>query len=516
MIISPFRNEPSLDFSVAANRTAFEDALQRVKRRLGRAYPLVIGGKAVETKEVVESVNPAHPGDLVGSHAAAGREHVASAVAAGWAAFESWSKTPVVERGAILLRAAQSMRRRRHEFGALMVYEAGKPWDEADGEVAEAIDLIEWYVRQMAGLESSQRTGAWPGELVKFHHLPLGVGTVISPWNFPLALATGMATAAMVAGNCVVLKPAEAGATTAAWLVELLSEAGLPPGVVNLVSGRGEVAGEALVDHPQIRFIAFTGSREVGVGIYERAARVHPGQGWLKRVQLEMGGKNAVVVDETADLDMAAEEIAASAFGFQGQKCGAGSRMVVVKSVYDELASRVLERVRLMRMGDPVAPEVSLGPVIDGDAERRILDYIQIGRTEGELLLGGERMNGEGYFIAPTIFGRVAPDARIAQEEILGPVLAIIGAQDFRDGIRIANSTEFGLTGSFFSRDPERIAYAQDRIHVGNLYINRRCTGAMVGVNPFGGFKMSGTDTKAGGPDYLLFFLQGQSVAERL
>ena len=397
-----------------------------------------------------------------------------------------------------------------------MVYEVGKPWDEADGEAAEAVDLMEWYARQALELPSRDRMSPWPGEITQFRYVPLGVGAVISPWNFPLALATGMTTAAVVAGNCVILKPAETASTTAAWLVDIFGELGLPPGVLNLLSGRGEVVGEALVDHPQIRFVAFTGSREVGVRIYERAARVHPGQRWLKRVQLEMGGKNAVVVDETADLDLAAREIASSAFGFQGQKCSAGSRAVIAEPIYDELVSLVLAQVRQIKAGDPVDPEVNLGPVIDGDAEEKILDYIQIGRGEGELLLGGSRGPGDGHFIEPTVFGGVAPGARIAQEEIFGPVLAVIRARDFEEGIRIANGTDYGLTGSYFSRDPARIAYAKDRLHVGNLYVNRRSTGAYMGVHPFGGFNMSGTDTKAGGPDYLLFYLQGQSVAEQL
>ncbi|MHB1526570.1 MAG: L-glutamate gamma-semialdehyde dehydrogenase [Candidatus Dormibacteria bacterium] len=515
-MIPPFRNEPGLDFSLAANRRDFEGALVRVRGQLGRSYPLLIGGERVETGSVVDSFNPAHPDQLVGRHAAAEQEHVERAVAAGWAAFEGWSRTPVEARAQLLLRAAEVIRRRRHELAALMVYEVGKPWDEADGETAEAVDLMEWYARQALELPSRDRMSPWPGEVTQFRYVPLGVGAVISPWNFPLALATGMMTAAVVAGNCVILKPAETASTTAAWLAEILTELGLPPGVLNLLTGRGEVVGEALVDHPQIRFIAFTGSREVGVRIYERAARVHPGQRWLKRVQLEMGGKNAVVVDETADLDLAARAISASAFGFQGQKCSAGSRAVIAEPIYDELVSRILAQARQLKAGDPVDPEVNLGPVIDGDAEEKILDYIQIGRGEGELLLGGSRRPGAGHLIEPTIFGGVAPDARIAQEEIFGPVLAVIRARDFEDGIRIANGTDYGLTGSYFSRDPQRIAYAKERIHVGNLYVNRRSTGAFMGVHPFGGFNMSGTDTKAGGPDYLLFYLQGQSVAEQL
>jgi 1-pyrroline-5-carboxylate dehydrogenase len=516
MIIPPFANEPTLDFTQAGNRHDFEAALGRVRSQFGRTYPLLIGGGSVATEQLIDSVNPAHPDQVVGRHAAAGKEHADQAVAAGWVAFESWSRTPIEERAAVLLRAAQLIRRRRHELGALMVYEVGKPWDEADGEAAEAVDLMEWYARQAMELAGRDRQTPWPGEITQFRYLPLGVGAVISPWNFPLALATGMTMAAVVAGNCVVLKPAETSSTTAAWFMDILNEAGLPPGVVNLLTGRGEVVGEALVDHPQVRFVAFTGSREVGIRIYERSAKVHPSQRWLKRVQLEMGGKNAVVVDETANLDLAAQEIAFSAFGYQGQKCSAGSRAVVVQSVYDELLPRVLDRARMIKVGDPVDPEVSLGPVIDGDAEEKILDYIGIGRSEGELLLGGNRRPGEGHFIEPTIFGGVAADARIAQEEIFGPVLAMIRARDFEDGIRIANSTDYGLTGAYFSRDPERLAYAKDRFHVGNLYLNRRSTGAVMGVHPFGGFNMSGTDTKAGGPDYLLFFLQGQSVAERL
>jgi 1-pyrroline-5-carboxylate dehydrogenase len=516
MALAPFRNEPTLDFSVASIRSGFEGALARVRGQLGRDYPLLIGGERVATDEVVESYNPAHPEQVIGRHAAAQPEHVERAVAAGWAAFPDWARTPVEERAAVLLRAAQMVRRRRAALAALMVYEVGKAWDEADGEVSEAVDLMEWYARQVLELGGRDRLAPWPGELTQFRYLPLGVGAVISPWNFPLALTTGMMTAAVVTGNCVVLKPAETSSTTAAWLVEIFTELGLPPGVINLLTGRGEVAGEALVDHPQIRFVAFTGSREIGVRINERASKVHPGQRWLKRVQLEMGGKNAVVVDETADLDLAAEGITASAFGFQGQKCSAGSRAVLVEPVYDQVVSRVLERARRLKVGDPMDPEVSVGPVIDGAAEEKILDYIQIGRGEGELLLGGDRRPGEGHLIEPTIFAGVAPDARIAQEEIFGPVLAIIKATDFEQGLTIANGTEYGLSGSYFSRDPERIGIARERFHVGNLYINRRSTGAYMGVHPFGGFNMSGTDTKAGGPDYLLFFVQGQSVAERI
>ncbi|HVB13980.1 MAG TPA: L-glutamate gamma-semialdehyde dehydrogenase [Candidatus Dormibacteraeota bacterium] len=516
MALAPFRSEPTVDFSVPANRISFADALDRVHLRLGQDYPLVIGGERLETGEFFQSYNPAHPEQVIGRHAAGRKEEVERAVAAGWHAFPGWSRTPVEERATLLLRAAQLVRGRRAELAALMVYEVGKAWDEADGEVSEVVDLMEWYARQALELRDRDRMAPWPGELTQFRYLPLGVGAVISPWNFPLALATGMMTAAVVAGNCVILKPAETSSTTAAWLVEIFFELGLPPGVINLLTGRGSVIGEAMVDHPLIRFVAFTGSREVGVRIYERASRVHPGQLWLKRVQLEMGGKNAVVVDETADRELAARAITTSAFGFQGQKCSAGSRAILVESAYDEVVARVLELTARLRVGDPTDPGVTVGPVIDGAAEEKILDYLQVGRGEGELLTGGGHVPGDGHLIEPTIFGGVAPEARIAQEEIFGPVLAVIKARDFEHGLAIANGTEFGLAGSYFSRDPGRIAVAKDRFHVGNLYINRKSTGAYMGVHPFGGFNMSGTDTKAGGPDYLLFFVQGQSIAERI
>ncbi len=516
MTVPPFRNEPTLDYSVPSNLREFEESLARVRAELGRDYPLVLGRDRVDTGEVIESYNPAHPSQVVGRHAAGRAEDVERAIAAGWSAFPEWSRTPMEERANLLLRAAQVLRRRRGDLAALMVYEVGKSWDEADGEVAEAVDLMEWYARQALGLSGRDHMTPWPGELTQFRYLPLGVGTVISPWNFPLALVTGMMTSALVTGNCVVLKPAETSSTTAAWLVDIFLGLGLLPGVLNLLTGHGELVGEALVDHPKIRFVAFTGSREVGVRIYERASKVHPGQTWLKRVQLEMGGKNAVVVDETADLDLAAEAIVASAFGYQGQKCSAGSRAVLASSIYDQVSERVVDLAAQLVVGDPLDRQVTVGPVIDGAAEAKVLDYIQVGRTEGELLLGGGRASGEGHLIQPTVFGGVRPEARIAQEEIFGPVVALLRARDWENGLEIANGTDYGLTGAYFSRDPRRIAQAKQRFHVGNLYINRRSTGAYMGVHPFGGFNMSGTDTKGGGPDYLLFFVQGQSIGERI
>jgi 1-pyrroline-5-carboxylate dehydrogenase len=431
-------------------------------------------------------------------------------------AFPSWSATTPEERADYLFRAAELIRKRRNDLSALMVLEVGKAWSEADGETAETVDLIEWYARQMLRLSEAKELTPWEGERTEFFYVPLGAGAIISPWNFPLALTAGMMSAAIVAGNTVVVKPASASATTVAWLVALFDEVGLPAGVINYVTGSGGAIGDQLVDHPRIRFIAFTGSKEVGVRIYERGAKVQPGQNWLKRVQLEMGGKNGVVVDETADLDAAAAGIVAGAFGFQGQKCSAGSRAIVVDTVYDQLLGKVVDRAKALRVGDPTDPAIEVGPLIDDAAERKVLDYITIGRDEGTVVLGGRKMDLDGHFVEPTVIAEVAPTARIAQEEIFGPVLAVIRAKDFDDAMQIANGTQFGLTGALYSRDRARLDRARREFHVGNLYFNRKSTGAMMGVHPFGGFNMSGTDSKAGGPDYLLFFLQGKALGDRI
>jgi 1-pyrroline-5-carboxylate dehydrogenase len=518
--IPPFRNEPATDFSDPDARAQFQAALDRVRDRLGQSYPLQIGGRAVSGPETFDSVNPAHPDQVVGRHVAATVEDVDRAVRAAEEAFPAWSAVPAERRAELLFRAADLIRRRRHDLSALMVYEVGKSWDEADGETAEAVDLMEWYARQMLRLAEPQQLTPLEGEETAFYYVPLGVGAIISPWNFPLALTTGMMTAALVAGNTVVVKPSSVSATTVAWLIDLLLEAGrevdLPDGAINYLTGPGGRVGDALVDHPRVRFIAFTGSKEVGIRINERGARVQPGQIWIKRIQLEMGGKNGVVVDETADLEAAAEGIAISAFGFQGQKCSAGSRAILVDPVYEPVLQKVVERARALRVGDTTDPQNEIGPVVDANAERKILDYIEVGKGEGELMLGGEKVGDEGYFIAPTIFADVDPKARIAQEEIFGPVLSVIRARDFEDALAIANGTEFGLTGSLYSRDEQRLERAKREFHVGNLYFNRKSTGALMGVHPFGGFNLSGTDSKAGGPDYLLFFLQGKSLGRRL
>ena len=516
MVIPPFRTEAYTDFGDPASRSAFLDALGSVRSRLGSSYPLWIGGRGVETGQTFTSVNPARPDEVVGIHTAAGPGEVEQAVRAAGEAFPEWSQLPVEERAALCLRAAQHIRRRRHELSALMVVEVGKSWDEADGETSEVIDLLEWYARQALDLARREDVTPFPGEIIGYRYLPLGVGVIVSPWNFPAALLTGMMTGALVTGNTVVVKPASTAATTAAWLVDAFRAVHLPDGVLNLLTGRGDVVGEGLVDHPAVRFVAFTGSRDVGVRIYERAARTRPGQRWLKKVQLEMGGKNAIVVDETADLASAAHEIAASAFGYQGQKCSAGSRAILIGNTYDPVVEQVIGEARALRLGDPVDPEVSIGPVIDAAAERKILGYIEQGRSEGTLLVGGGKVEAPGHFIEPTVFGDVPPGARIAQEEIFGPVLSIMRARDVDEALAIANGTDYGLTGSFFSRDPRQIARAKASFFAGNLYINRKSTGAFMGVHPFGGFNMSGTDTKAGGPDYLHFYVQAQAIGERL
>jgi 1-pyrroline-5-carboxylate dehydrogenase len=519
-MLPPFHNEPLTDFTQPENAAAFRAALDQVKAEMGQTYPLVIDGQEIYLDAVFPSVNPARPAEVVGYFASATAAHVDQAVAAASRAFAAWQHTPAQERARYLLRAAAEMRRRKHEFSATMVLEVGKSWYEADADTAEAIDFLEYYARQMLDLaDSSRRLTPNPPEQLSLVYIPLGVGAIIPPWNFPLAIPSGMVGASLVAGNTAVFKPAEQSPWVAYKMNRLFWANGLPPGVLNFLTGDGALVGGRMVEHPGTRFINFTGSREVGTLIYEKAAKVQPGQKWLKRAILEMGGKDAVLVDETADLDAAAAGIVASAFGFQGQKCSAGSRAIIVDAVYDQVADQVVTLARKLVVGAPDAgAHIDQGPVIDPDALHKIMDYIEIGTQEGKLLLGGQRVetSEQGYFIAPTIFGDVPAAARIAQEEIFGPVLALIRARDYDDALTIANSTDYGLTGAVYSRDAARLARARAEFHVGNLYFNRKCTGALVGVHPFGGFNMSGTDSKAGGPDYLLLLTQAKSVAERL
>jgi 1-pyrroline-5-carboxylate dehydrogenase len=512
-----FVNEPFTDFNDPENARAVRRALDQVAAHLGSEYSLIIGGHRLKTAEKIRSLNPARPAQIVGVHQKAGAAQVETAMSAALRAFESWSKTSVDERASLLLGAAEIIRKRRFEFMAWLTYEVGKNWAEADADVGETIDFLEFYAREALRLAAATTPIQYPGEHNELLYIPLGVGAVISPWNFPFAIMAGMTAASIVAGNSVILKPSSDAPTIAARFVEVLEEAGLPDGVVNFCPGSGATFGNAVVEHPKTRFIAFTGSRSVGLEIHLRAAQHHPGQIWIKRTILEMGGKDSILVCADADFDAAVDGVVASAFGFSGQKCSACSRAIIEAPIYDAFAERLRERAAALTVGDP-ATNPDLGPVINRDALNSMLGYIEAGKKEGKLIAGGNApaTNDGGYFLEPTIFSEVPPHAVIAQEEIFGPVLALIKVASFEEGLRVANNTEYGLTGSLYTNNPNQKAAARRAFHVGNLYFNRKCTGAMVGAHPFGGFNMSGTDSKAGGPDYLYLFTQAKSVAEKL
>ncbi len=484
---------------------------------LGHEYELIIGGERSRTAEKIESLNPARPAQVVGVHQKAGLEHAERAMKAALQAFATWQYVAVEERAALLLQAAELIRKRKFEFCAWLTYEVGKNWVEADADVAETIDFLEFYAREALRLAGSTTPIQLPGERNQLLYIPLGVCAVIPPWNFPFAIMAGMTAAAIVAGNTVILKPSSESPTIAARFLDVLEEAGMPPGVVNFCPGSGSTFGNAIVEHPKTRLIAFTGSKDVGLDIHARAAQTKKGQIWIKRTILEMGGKDSIIVSTDCDLDAAVAGVAASAFGFSGQKCSACSRAIVEDSVYDVFLERLRERVETLRVGDP-AGNANMGPVVNRSAMDTILSYIEIGKGEGRLLTGGHAVATPegGYYVEPTVFADVAPTARIAQEEIFGPVLAVIRAPDFDQALEIANNTEYGLTGAVYSSSREKLERARLEFFVGNLYLNRKCTGAMVGAHPFGGFNMSGTDSKAGGPDYLLLFTQAKSVAEKV
>ena len=517
MLQTPFANEEFIDFTTAENRRAMLEALDDVKTQLGREYDLVIGGKRLQTVGKIVSVNPARPSQVVGIHQRAGAEHAAEAMEAAQTAFQSWSRVPVAERAELLLRASALIRERRFEFCAWLTFEVGKNWAEADADVGETIDFLEFYAREAVRLDGATTPIQFPGERNKLRYIPLGVGAVSPPWNFPFAIMAGMTVASIVCGNTVILKPSVDASTIAARFFSVLEEAGMPDGVVNLCSGEGQNFGSAVVAHPQTRFIAFTGSKAVGLEIHEQAAKAQAGQIFIKRTILEMGGKDSIIVDLDCDLDAAVEGVAASAFGFNGQKCSACSRAIVDATIYDAFCDRLRERVDKIKVGDP-AENFAAGPVVNEKAYQKILGYIEIGKSEGVLLNGGHAIDAAegGYYIAPTVFVDVAPKARIAQEEIFGPVLVVIRSNSFDEALEIANNTEYGLTGAIYSNSREKLDRASEEFHVGNLYLNRKCTGAMVGAHPFGGFNMSGTDSKAGGPDYLLLFTQAKSIAEKI
>ena len=508
----PFRNEPLLDFSRQENRSRFARTLKETRQRFGRDYLLWVGGEETETKEWLKSINPAAPTETIGRVVVAGREEAERALASAVDFFPEWKNTSVKERAAVLFRAAELMRQRRMELAGWELFEVGKGWREADADVAEAIDYLEYYGREMMRLSAPRVTQPLPGESNIYLYEPRGIAAVIAPWNFPLAILTGMTAAALVAGNCAIVKPAEQSPVTGALLVEILREAGLPDAACQLLQGGGEL-GAYLVRHPAVHLIAFTGSREVGLEILRAAYDHPPEQEHVKRVVCEMGGKNAIIVDEDADLDEAVVHILESAFGYQGQKCSAASRIILTEEIHDHLLERLVEAVRSLKIGPPDDPRNFIGPVIDAAAYSRIIGYIDLGKREGKCVLDREAPGG-GYFIGPAIFGGIEPSHRLANEEIFGPVLSVIRAKDFDTALAIANRSSYALTGGIFSRSPAHIEKARKEFRVGNLYINRGITGAVVERQPFGGLKLSGIGSKAGGPDYLLQFLEPRTISE--
>lgn len=509
-----YKHEPLTDFTKESEKQAYLNAINEVEKEFGSEYPLIIGGERITTSDKIISYNPARKTEVIGYVSKASKELAEKAMQIADTTFAQWKNVDPEIRANILFKAAAILRRRKHYFSALLTKEAGKPWNEADADTAEAIDFLEYYGRQMIELKNGRKMENRFGEYNRYDYIPLGIGIVISPWNFPLAIMAGTTVAAVVTGNTVLLKPASTTPVVAYKFVEVLEEAGLPNGVVNFVPGSGAEVGDYLVDHPKTRFISFTGSRDVGLRINERASKVNEGQIWIKRVIAEMGGKDTIVVDKEADIELAAQSIVKSAFGFSGQKCSACSRVVVVKDIYDQVLERVAELTKQLSVGDPTDPSNFMATVIDKAAFNKIKEYIEIGKGEGRLVVGGTADDSVGYFVQPTVFADVAPTARLMQEEIFGPVVAFTKAENFEEAIEIANNTEYGLTGAVISNNRFNLEYARKEFHVGNLYFNRGCTGAIVGYQPFGGFNMSGTDSKAGGPDYLTLHLQAKTTSE--
>lgn len=512
--VPPFQNAADLDYAVAENRQAAFEAIASVRNQLGKVYYPLINGESITTLEQVDSVNPSAPSEVIGQVGLISIDQAEQAIQVAKAAFASWRKTPVAARTAILRRAAELLEQRRHEFSAWMVLETGKPLHQADPEVSEAIDFCRYYADEMERLDRGIAYD-YPGETNRYRYQPRGISVIISPWNFPLAIPVGMTVASLVAGNCTLLKPAETASVIAAKFTEVLVEAGIPKGVFQYVPGKGAIAGAYLVKHPDVQMITFTGSQEVGCRIYADAAILQPGQKHLKRVIAEMGGKNGIIVDESADLDQAVQGVVDSAFGYSGQKCSACSRVIVLESIYDAFVQRLIEATRSLNIGAAEQPSTQVGPVIDAQAQQRIRAFIEQAKTDCQMALELEAP-ATGYFVAPVIFTNVAPTAKIAQEEVFGPVLAVMKAEDFDAALAIANQTNYALTGGLYSRTPSHIARAEVEFEVGNLYINRGITGAVVARQPFGGFKLSGVGSKAGGADYLVQFLEPRSVTENV
>jgi 1-pyrroline-5-carboxylate dehydrogenase len=516
MGLLPYKNEPYLDWTDESNQKAMRDALEEVGGSLGKSYPAIIGGKPVETDGELASINPSNPSQVVGRVARATEREADMALETATKTFGSWSRTEPEARARILLRAAAIMRRRKFEMLAWEVYEGGKPWAEADAQVAEAIDFLEYYAREMLRLKDGVDIYSIAGEESRYFYQPMGVGVIIAPWNFPTAILTGMSSAAIVTGNTIVMKPSEYTSVIGAKVAEIFEEAGLPEGVLNFCPGYGGEIGDYLVTDARTRFISFTGSVQTGLRINELAAKQIPDQRWIKRVIVETGGKDAMIIDDSADLDAAASDIVKSAYGYSGQKCSAASRAILHEDVYDEVLNRVVEKARALKVGIPEDPDVTIGPVISEPQFEKISSYIETGKNEGERVLGEDPGDPErGYFVPPTIFGDVDPKARIAQEEIFGPVLSVITARDFDEALRIANDNPYGLTGGVYSKNRDHLERARHEFKAGNVYLNRSITGALVGVQPFGGYGLSGTDSKAGGPDYLPLHMLARTVVER-
>jgi len=510
-----FKTEMPYDFSIEQNTANMKKALEDVRSRFGKEYPNIINGKDVFTDRKTKSFNPSDKDELIGTFQKAGQDGAEDAMKAAEEAFKTWKYVPAKERAEYVFKVAEVIKKRRFEIGAWMISEVGKNYLETDADVCEAIDFLEFYGREMLRYSEKQGLTPFPGEDNEFFYIPLGIGVVIPPWNFPFAILVGMTAAAFVTGNTVVLKPSSDSPMMGWLFADILREAGLPDGVVNFLVASGAEAGDYLVEHPKTRFISFTGSMEVGLGIYEKAGKVNKGQIWLKRVVAEMGGKDAMIIDKDfKDLDFAANQVVAAAFGFQGQKCSACSRVIVDEAIYDDFVGKLLAEARKLNVGNP-KDNYNVGPVINEKAYNSILKYIEIGKTQGNLLMGGNKAEGNGWYIEPTII-ESSKDDTIANEEIFGPVLSVVKSSGFDESVEIFNSTIYGLTGALMTDDESKLERGRNELHCGNLYLNRKCTGAFVDVHPFGGFNMSGTDSKAGSRDYLGLFMQGKTVSRKI
>ncbi len=512
---APFKNEQILDFSKPVNFNSQKEAIAKLRKKLGKTHEIVIGEKKYKTKHTFNSINPSNKDEVLAVFYKGTTELAGKAVETAHDTFKEWQYSPVEKRADILFSAAEIIKRRRFEVNAYLILEAGKNYAEADADTAETIDFLNFYAREALRYAGRQPVVPFKGEKNELVYIPLGVCAVIPPWNFPLAILGGMTSAAIVAGNTVVLKPSSDTPLIGKLFYDIMVEAGLPAGVLNFLPGSGGEVGDTLVAHPKTRFIAFTGSMEVGIHINELAAKVQPGQIWLKRVIAEMGGKDSIIIDADCDLDAAVDSVTAAAFGFQGQKCSACSRAIVDKAVYNEFVKKLKAKVETLQVG-PADENFAIGPVINESAMKGILDYMEFGGKEGKLLCGGFKAEGNGFFLEPTVFIDIAPNAKLSLEEIFGPVLSVIKSKNFDDALKIANNTMFGLTGSLYTNDRAKIDRAKKELLIGNLYFNRKCTGALVGVHPFGGFNMSGTDSKAGGRDYLLLFTQAKLMSEKI